>query len=179
MQVSERQRLDVYIEQLQDTATLNAAILDQYRAACDGDAVRRSHWFGGRYENIYLEPAQVPALVPLLAAAVAGARRFLGPAAPALEARFWFNDMAPGQRTLPHDHDVADELVSGVYYVRVPEDSGELVLERGPARTVVTPAAGRLVYFRPDVSHEVTQNRSAERRLSIGMNFVPLEDDAI
>ncbi|MBI5042085.1 MAG: hypothetical protein HZB57_13065, partial [Gammaproteobacteria bacterium] len=41
----------------------------------------------------------------------------------------------------------------------------------GPVR--ITPQEGRLVLFLPDLPHEVAENRSAETRLSIGMNIGP------
>ena len=68
-------------------------------------------------------------------------------------------------------HDEDDELVSGVYYVQVPRDTGELLLTHGDVSTRVQPVAGQFVFFAPDVLHEVTENRSTETRLSIGMNF--------
>ena len=172
MHVSKRQRLDIYVEELAGTTALNADILAQYRAGRDAADVRRSHWFGGRFENIYLGVERVPALAPVLKLAREGARRFLGRPDVSLVTGFWFNDMGPGQRTLMHDHDEDKELVSAVYYVDVPPDSGELVLYQGLTKTVVSPRAGCLVYFRPDLPHEVTENRSGSSRLSVGMNFL-------
>jgi hypothetical protein len=58
-----------------------------------------------------------------------------------------------------------------VYYVRVPENCGDLVLTRGVASTRIIPRQGMFVFFSPDVMHEVTENKSDETRLSIGMNF--------
>ena len=88
-----------------------------------------------------------------------------------LSVGFWFNEMPPGYRTLPHTHDDYDELLSGVYYVTVPPRSGNLVIEGGGKPLVVEPEAGKMVFFPPDRPHEVERNESAQIRLSIGMNF--------
>ena len=79
--------------------------------------------------------------------------------------------MRPGDITLPHSHNDDDELLSGVYYVKVPEHSGELVLYQGNTSYGIQPAEGKLVLFSASLEHEVTRNDSQEMRLSIGMNF--------
>ena len=107
----------------------------------------------------------------MLAAARRGAAEYLRQPDLELSVGFWLNEMGPGHVTLAHRHDEDDELVAGVYYVRVPNDSGELLLTHGAISTRVTPGAGQFVFFPPEVLHEVTVNRSAETRLSIGMNF--------
>jgi len=87
------------------------------------------------------------------------------------DAGFWLNEMEPGHVTLAHRHDEDDELLSGVYYIHVAENSGDLMLEQGGVTTRISPQAGMLVLFPPDVLHHVTENLSTETRLSIGMNF--------
>jgi hypothetical protein len=164
-------RIEYYVTELPEAAQVNAAILDQYRALADSAELKRSHYFEGRYENIYVPEQRLPALQPVLAAARRGASRFLRREQRDLAVGFWLNEMGPGHRTLPHSHDEDDELVSGVYYVRVPEDSGELILTQGAAVTRVTAREGMFVFFPPQVVHEVSENRSGETRLSIGMNF--------
>ena len=86
---------------------------------------------------------------------------------------FWLNDMGPGDATSRHDHDELDELLSAVYYVHVPGNSGNLVIHDAHCRTEVTPKEGMFVFFAPAVVHSVSVNQSAERRLSIAMNFGP------
>ncbi|MHB8745863.1 MAG: hypothetical protein ACYC7I_04945, partial [Gammaproteobacteria bacterium] len=49
---------------------LNAAICAGF-AACAEHASRRTHCFAGRFENIYIDAARIPALAPLLARAQA------------------------------------------------------------------------------------------------------------
>lgn len=159
--------------ELPDTAQLNADIISQYRAACALGDLQRTHFFAGRYENIYVPRQRLPALEALLPMAQQGAAQFLGRDDLQLATGFWFNEMGPGHVTLPHHHEEDDELVSGVYYLQVPPDSGDLVLGEGEGRCVLQPKAGRLVFFSPAVVHQVTRNNSREARLSIGMNFGP------
>ena len=171
MREPEAYRMQCYVAMLPDAGRINQAVLDAYASLRDDPALERSHFFAGRYENIYVPEARMPALHPVLAAARKGAADYLQQPALALSVGFWFNEMEPGQVTLPHRHDEDDELVSGVYYVHVPRDSGDLLLTHGNVSTRVQPVAGQFVFFAPDVLHEVTENRSTETRLSIGMNF--------
>jgi hypothetical protein len=134
---------------------------------------RRNHWLGGRFENVYIDPAKIPKVRELLAFALACAREILAHPPAELRAGFWFIEMRPGHATLPHTHDDGDELLSGVYYLRVPAHSGDLVILEGHLRTVVQPREGLAVFFSPDVLHEVTPNRSNENRLSLAFNIGP------
>jgi len=157
--------------ELADAQGINDAVWSQYQDVRDDPDLRRTHHFEGRYENIYVGEGQIPALKPVLQVAREGAARFLHQKDISLSVGFWINDMGPGHVTVPHTHDEDDELVSAVYYVRVPENSGDLVLTRGAASTRITARQGMFVFFAPDVMHEVTENRSGTTRLSIGMNF--------
>jgi len=166
-----RYRIEYYVTELPGADQVNAALLEQYRALANSPELTRSHYFEGRYENVYIPEQRLPALQPVLAAACQGAGAFLRREHADLAVGFWFNEMGPGHRTLPHRHDEDDELASGVYYVQVPEASGELILTQGSAVTRVTPRAGMFVFFPPQVVHEVSENLSDATRLSIGMNF--------
>ena len=88
-----------------------------------------------------------------------------------LQAGCWFNHMPPGAVTTLHSHDDDDELLSAVYYVSVPENSGSLVIHQHDEQHVITPVEGKFVFFAPDVAHEVSENLSTRERLSIGINF--------
>jgi hypothetical protein len=156
---------------LANAAAINRAILAEYAVLRDDPALQRSHFFAGRYENVYVPEARMPALRPVLAAARRGAAAYLRRPGLELSVGFWMNDMGPGHVTLPHRHDEDDELASAVYYVSVPDDSGELIMTQGTISTRVTPVAGRFVFFPAHVLHAVTVNRSTQIRLSIGMNF--------
>jgi hypothetical protein len=166
----------IYSALLNESAVTNSEILNIYNKLEEKDWLRRSHHFGGRYENLYLAREKIPALSVVLAQAERYAQQILN-TQQSLRSGFWFNEMAPHQSTSEHDHDEDDELLSGVYYVEVPENSGDLVIldKQIPARTIVKPKAGMFVFFAPNVLHEVTENLSNQRRISIGMNFGPAQ----
>ena len=112
---------------------------------------------------------QVPELGDLFDEACSHARRILG--IDDLQAGCWFNFMPPGAVTTVHSHDDDDELLSGVYYVSVPEDSGQLIIHENNEQYAITPQQGMFVFFPPDVVHEVSENMSTQQRLSIAINF--------
>jgi hypothetical protein len=149
--------------------TLNKALLDGFLLHQQDSNVRRSHLFNGRYENIYLTSAQIPELEDLLNEACEHAGRILG--VNDLQAGCWFNYMPPGAVTTLHSHDDYDELLSGVYYVSVPRNSGQLIIHHENRQHVITPEEGMFVFFAADAVHAVSQNLSGHDRLSIGINF--------
>ena len=155
-------------------AALNKALLEGYKVFRNDPDIKRTHFFNGRYENIYLTARQVPELGLLLDEANAHAKQVLG--INKVKSGCWINDMPPGAITTAHRHDDDDELLSGVYYVDVPDNSGQLVLHRGEHQDVIQPEAGLFIFFAPDVVHEVTENLSDANRISIGMNFGSLDD---
>jgi hypothetical protein len=162
--------------QVPDHESLNARLLTRFAAVKDDPDHRRSHHFHGRYENLYIDRERIPEILPLIQAAERAALQILGSRDP-LRCGFWFNAMGPGHRTTPHSHEEDDELLSAVYYVTVPEGSGDLLLYADPATIRVTPEPGLLVLFPPSVEHEVEENRSRELRLSVAFNFGPLPAD--
>lgn len=153
---------------------LNAEVTAGFLATYQNDDVKRTHLFDGRYENIYLTEQHIPALKALIAEAIGHAQDILQ--VENLRAGFWFNYMPPGSMTTLHTHDDADELLSAVYYIDVPENSGDLIIHQ-PRSTdargtvTITPRAGDFIFFRPDVPHEVSDNNSHAARLSLGINF--------
>ena len=164
----------IHIGFMPDAAEINRQILQAYLPLRTEDLKRRSHFFAGRYENLYLEREQIQSIGGVLAQAEHYAKNLLQLHYHPLRSGFWINDMGPDEVTSEHDHDEYDELISGVYYVQVPADSGELVIVDKYSRTLITPQAGMFVFFAPDVRHSVNVNRSVERRVSIGMNFGPM-----
>lgn len=164
---------DYYALYLPDAAALNQALYEGYLHHADADETRRSHFYEGRYENLYISREKLPEIAAILEHACQGAAQILGVDAGTLRAGLWFNAMPPGSRTLKHAHDDDDELLSAVYYVRVAEHSGNLLLYSGNFVTQVTPQEGMFVFFPPDVQHEVTENRSNQTRLSLGINIGP------
>ena len=160
----------VQVLDLPDAEALNRDLLQTYRDQLAAGAERRSHFFAGRYENIYIARERLPAIEPVLQAGCTVAARLHGGIPGDYRAGFWFNDTPPGGRTLPHTHDDDDELLSCVYYVEVPDNAGCLVVEEGGQRLVVRPRAGRMVFFAPQMLHWVTPNLSGRNRLSVGIN---------
>ncbi len=161
----------VYFAEVPRAASLNTALIDAFARERDADHVRRTHMFDGRFENIYVSGQRLPELAPLSEFAVAAATQILQRSP--LRYGFWFNEMAPGQGTSLHSHEEVDELLSAVYYIAVPEDSGRLILHDDEALVLVEPRPGLLVLFPPELPHEVEQNTGSGTRLSIAFNFGP------
>lgn len=159
---------------LEDSERLNREILAGFLALGPQDFERRTHYFGGRYENLYLERSRMPALDELLSRVLGCAAKILGRPEEGLRCGFWFNAMGPGQSTSEHSHDENDELLSAVYYVDAPDSSGDLLLYDGPLDIRVAPEPGALLFFPPDLPHGVAENQSGRLRLSIGINIGPL-----
>ena len=104
---------------------------------------------------------------------------------------FWININGHHDYNLMHDHQKS--VLSGVYYVEVPEDNmGDLVLVRGDnaeyflqgnieeytmfnAPTATKKAIESSFYLFPSwTKHYVERNESDKERISIAFNFVPL-----
>lgn len=152
---------------------VNRDLLNAFATLSEEDFTRRTHFFDGRFENLYLERDRMPGLLTVLGRAEACARQILKHNSRPIRSGFWLNVQGPGQSTSEHNHDELDELLSGVYYVKVPERSGDLVLRDGHFRVHVTPVPGMFLFFPPSLSHRVETNRSTEQRLSIAFNFGP------
>jgi mannose-6-phosphate isomerase-like protein (cupin superfamily) len=156
-----------------------AAIDDWLQALLDegSSSIRKTHYFHGRYENLYIDTGGAssgnPDLDLLLKESLDFCADMLDTSSDQLRIGFWFNRMEPGQVTTLHRHDDFDELISGVVYLKVPEDSGDLVLVLKDQELKLTPVMGNFVYFSPETPHKVEPNRSNERRLAIGMNIGP------
>lgn len=153
-------------------------VLNRRLCACllhlqPGDIVGRNHYLGGRYENLYVTLDSIPDMRVVLDLAIAQAAHLLHHPKRNLRLGWWINIMQPGNVTYPHTHDDDDELLSGVYYIDVPANSGNLVLLRGKHRIEIIPRAASYVFFAPDLLHEVTRNESPRPRISVGFNIGP------
>jgi hypothetical protein len=168
-----RSNADIHRCGLADAEEINAAIAAAVSGMRDDDFERRTHFVGGRFENLYVERTRIPAIGFVLDQALACAALILGRAPGTLRCGFWLNLTGPGQGTSEHTHDEHDELLSGVYYVVIPPDSGDLILYDGPSTIRVEPQAGTFIFFPPNLAHAVETNRSALSRLSIGINIGP------
>ncbi len=167
-------RLSQWVELgwFEGSLAINHVVIDGFDRLKVSESTRRSHFFDGRYENIYPKRQLLPELEPILVQAVEMAKVILK--RESLKMGFWFNEMPAGSKTRLHSHDDDDELLSAVYYLKVPQNSGRLHLLNGPVSTYVEPEEGMYVFFDPSIGHEVEENRSGEIRLSLAMNFGPV-----
>ena len=157
-----------------NTPVINSPIENGFLEQHNRPDVRKTHLFEGRYENIYLNEQHIPALQPLLDEAIELAEVILD--RKNLRAGYWFNYMPPGAMTTLHTHDDDDELLSCVYYVKVPENSGNLIIYNDADNLIqnkieIESRTGDFIFFKPDIRHEVTKNNSSEFRLSLAFNF--------
>ena len=150
---------------------INKKVVDKFESLTDNDFKEKTHLFNGRYENIYLDVNKIPELKVIVDAANENAANILNIKQDKLVSGFWLNAMAAGDVTTAHTHDDDDELLSCVYYIKVPENSGDLIIIDNNKKTIVKPEEGMFVFFTPDVLHEVSKNESSESRLSIAFNF--------
>ncbi|MCG6861187.1 MAG: 2OG-Fe(II) oxygenase family protein [Chromatiaceae bacterium] len=162
---------------LADAERINSSILMAFAALTENDFSRRTHFLGGRFENLYLDRGRIVELHSVLRQAEVWAREILRWGAKPLRCGFWLNAQEPGQSTSEHTHDELDELLSGVYYVSVPEGSGDIVFRDGPLSMRMQPEAGMFLFFPPSLSHRVETNHSDSLRLSLAFNFGSLEED--
>lgn len=150
---------------------VNEKISTKYEQLNDEDFKAKTHLFNGRYENIYLEVDKMPELDIIVNSALENAASILNIKKEKLAFGFWLNAMGAGDVTTAHTHDDDDELLSCVYYIKVPEHSGDLIITENNKKTIITPEEGTFVFFLPDTLHEVSKNESGQSRLSIAFNF--------
>jgi len=137
----------------------------------DSDLLKKTHYFHDRHENLYLEDHNQSDLKQLINESLSNCAAMLGVDKEDLSISYWFNLMEPGHVTTMHRHDDWDELISGVVYLTVPENSGNLLLQVDDQEIELEPRIGNFVYFDPTTPHAVTENKSPKHRLSIGMNI--------
>lgn len=161
----------VYTGRLRDSSAVNAGLVAGLATLQGVSGLRRSHFFHGRFENLYVDRHCITEIETVLQAGMEYASRILGRRD--LRHGFWFNEMAPGQRTTLHSHDDDDELLSGVYYISAPPGSGHLLIHASGPPLAVVPEPGLFAFFSPGLPHEVEVNQSQGQRLSLAMNFGP------
>ncbi len=106
------------------------------------------------------------------------------------EIYMWVNINNTSNFNMPHCHvgDNGDEPIwSGVYYLQVPENSGNIIFydprgeavagrkhsalyQKDIASKSITPVEGQMLLFDPLLMHAVTTNNSEEERISIAFN---------
>lgn len=96
----------------------------------------------------------------------------------------WININKTNSYNKPHTH--PGSVLVGCFYVKVPQDSGDLSFVRSDASScaltfankpsentfLLQPQEGRLYIFPPWLMHMVTINKSESDRISIAMNFL-------
>jgi len=130
----------------------------------------KSHYFHKRFENIEISEPKNRSLDLIIDESLTVASSILKTEPDDLNIKYWFNLMQPGHITDWHSHDDLDELLSGVVYLVVPENSGELLFKTQP-ETRLAVVEGLYIFFDPAMRHAVSKNLSESYRLSIGMNF--------
>lgn len=160
-----------WLHQCEVCAAHNPVLTQRVLALAGRADIKRSHFFAGRYENIYLPQAELPQLDFILEAARQQAASMLRLPLQQLRLGFWVNLMQQGEVTQPHTHDDSDELLAGTYYIQAPVQSGKLLLTIAQQRVVITPRAGMFVFFAPEVLHEVTTHNNPSPRISLGFNI--------
>lgn len=155
--------------------TTNPRMTTAFAGLDDADFDRRTHYIGGRFENLYPAADRLPEIDALCGFVKHQAHNLLGPSPGALRLGYWLNAMAPRQRTSEHTHDESDELLSAVYFVATPPDCGDLIFYDDPFTIRVTPEPGMLLLFPPGLPHAVEENRSDRLRLSIAFNIGPAD----
>jgi hypothetical protein len=161
---------------LQNMSSVNTGILSAFQAMSSEEYNRQTHFFHGRYENIYIDDSRIPQLKILIDRIREQISNFLKADIRQIKMGFWLNVMMPGDKTTRHCHDDLDEVLSGVYYVRVPAQSGNLILY-AEDEIEIEPQENMLVFFSPAVEHEVLVNTSKDIRLSIGFNACLLAEN--
>jgi hypothetical protein len=108
---------------------------------------------------------------------------------PKLTLQAWVNINGPGHWNTLHNHLDAHVLISGVYYVRVPLNSGDIIFydprflsnvgeyyryyhsDEG-GYISMKPESNLLLFFPPSLMHMVGPNESQEERCSIAFNLL-------
>ena len=143
-----------------------------------------THYIKNRWENIYLNPQDIPAVLPLLSFSISTAlelfRDILKPHQTLViphellgyeKNEFWFNAASKGESTGMHNHN-EHAIVSGVFYLQVPENSANLFFKSGKDNELeVKVEPGNIVFFPSELDHYVPENKSNEMRISLSFNL--------
>ena len=156
---------------------LNTNLFNQFNKILKTEKFNQTDHFFDRFENTYIDEKNIPEISDIKKAVIQRASYLLGTDVAKLKCGFWFNAMNSGQKTSLHHHDENDELLSCVYYIRIPKNSGDLILHENQTITTVHPKEGLLVMFSPNIPHEVTPNNSDDMRLAVAFNIGPVDND--
>lgn len=160
-----------------DCQLLNNRLTTRILELSDEQILRKTHYFSGRYENIYVDMETISELKILIQQAKKYAAEILKKDINTLKIGFWINIMQQGHTTSLHCHEDSDELLSGVYYVTVPENSGQFIYHLDGEKHSLDPEEGSFLFFSPSLLHEVTEHRSTRPRISVAFNIGLLGED--
>ena len=136
-----------------------------------------SHYIKNRWENIYLTPVLIPSVLPLLTIATSFAKKAFNQKLIIPHElygfeknEFWFNIAKPRESTELHNHKVKSSI-SGVFYLKVPKDSGNIIFTRGKKHKLeIQSKPGNIILFPSFLNHYVPENRSSFDRISLSFN---------
>ena len=142
-----------------------------------------THFINNRWENIYINPQKIPSVLPLLSKILSEAineyRCRLKPHQTLViphellgyeKNEFWFNSALPGESTAVHNHN-GKAVISGVYYLQVPEKSGNVIFIHENKEELEIPAKpGKLIFFPAGLDHYVKENKGSGKRISMSFN---------
>ena len=153
-----------------------------------------THYIKDRWENIYLSPQYIPSILPVLSYAISKAlelhRNSLEPHQILIiphdllgyeKNEFWFNTACKGQLTGIHNH-IKEAVVSGVFYLKVPQNSANLFFKSGEGNELeVESKTGKMIFFPSELDHYVPENKSQDMRISLSFNCykIPLSASAL
>ena len=156
-------------------------ILDELHNNTDNHT--HTHFINNRWENIYINPQKIPSVLPLLSKIISEAikeyHHRLKPHQTLViphellgyeKNEFWFNSALPGESTGVHNHN-GKAIISGVYYLQVPEKSGNIIfIHENKEKLEITAKPGKLIFFPAELDHYVQENEGTEKRISMSFN---------
>jgi len=111
---------------------------------------------------------------------------------PETHIHYWINFNRTGDFNRRHHHTDITTLFSGVYYLKVPSDSGRIIFHDPRSRTIdammdtkycgyqpevsIDPQPGMIIYFPSWLEHEVEMNESDDERISIAFNITSVDE---
>ena len=143
-----------------------------------------THYINNRWENIYLNPQDIPAVLPFLSFTISTAlelyQDLLKPHQTLIiphellgyeKNEFWFNSATYRESTCIHNHN-EHAIISGVFYLRVPENSANIIFKSGNNNELEMEAeTGKIILFPSELDHYVPENKSSETRISLSFNL--------
>lgn len=160
-----------------NSAQISDRLAEKILALADEQIINKTHFFEGRYENIYVDIETISELKQVIQQAKKFAAEILDRNINDLKIGFWINIMQRGHTTSLHCHEDADELLSGVFYVKVPGQSGQFIYHLDGEKHSLVPEQGSYLFFSPALLHEVTEHQSDEPRISVAFNIGPMDPE--